>query len=50
MDKGKIVIKNDFKLVNNRWWIQKHFNLKVDRVAKVATCCVLHIFVRHGMN
>jgi hypothetical protein len=44
MDKGKVVIKNDFTLVKNRWWIQRHFNSKVDRVAKVATCCVFHNF------
>jgi len=44
MDKGKVVIQNDFTLVNNRWWIQRHFNSKVDGVTKVATCCVLHNF------
>jgi hypothetical protein len=51
MNKGRVVTKNAFDSLRNRWKILRHFNFKVDRAPKVAiTCCVLHIFVKFGIN
>lgn len=45
MNKGKVVIENAFGSLKNQWSILKHFNSKVDKVAKVTiTCYVLHNF------
>ncbi len=39
------MIKNDFGSLKNQWPILKHFNSKVDKVARVTiTCYVLYHF------
>jgi hypothetical protein len=43
MNSKRVVIKNAFGSLKNRGRILKHFNLKVDRVARVVVaCCNLH--------
>ncbi len=43
MNLGRVIIENAFGSLKNRWRILRHFNLKVDKAAKViVACCVLH--------
>jgi hypothetical protein len=45
MNKCKVVIKNAFDSLKNRWKILKQFHFIMDRATKVAiACCVLHNF------
>jgi hypothetical protein len=52
MNSKSVVIKNAFGSLKSRWRILKHFNLKVDRVARVVVaCCVLHnYFLKWGAH
>ncbi len=43
MNLGKVVIKNAFGFLKNRWRILKHFNFKIDKASPITiVCCVLH--------
>jgi hypothetical protein len=45
MNLGRAV-KNAFGSLKKKRFILKHFNLKVDRVARVVVaCCVLHNYI-----
>ncbi len=43
MNSRKVVIKNVFGSLKNRWKILKHFNSRVDKTSPITiACCVLH--------
>ena len=43
MNLGRVVIKNAFGTLKNRWRVLKNFNMRVDRAARViVACCSLH--------
>ncbi len=42
MNLGRVIIKNAFGSLKNRWCILRHFNLKVDRATRVVAYSVFH--------
>ncbi len=42
MNSRRVIIKNAFGSLKNRWRILRHFNSKVERATRVVVCCVLH--------
>jgi len=43
MNLGKVVTKNAFGFLKNKWKFLKHFNYKVDRASPIiVVCCVFH--------